>query len=165
MATPPPPPQFSPSLISRTVCVYLLTWAPWHSQWGRLFHPDLRGKVLLPLMTIGHKAGHYCHFRVLRSVNSDTGRCRWAHDKYTLLLLLYRQKQEETKGKENRKLVLEFIGRGWHLRLQKPKLEPKLEPLSQSPVVVAPTQSSLLAFQLRWLFLAQRKAPNTRRGS
>ena len=30
--------------------------------------------LLLPLMTIGHKAGHYCHFRVLRSVNSDTGR-------------------------------------------------------------------------------------------
>ena len=25
-------------------------------------------------MTIGHKAGHYCHFRVFRSVNSDTGR-------------------------------------------------------------------------------------------
>ena len=25
-------------------------------------------------MTIGHKVGHYCHFRVLRSVNSYTGR-------------------------------------------------------------------------------------------
>ena len=25
-------------------------------------------------MTIGRKAGHYCHFRVLRSINSDTGR-------------------------------------------------------------------------------------------
>ena len=25
-------------------------------------------------MTIGHKAGHYCHFRVLRSAYSDTGR-------------------------------------------------------------------------------------------
>ena len=30
--------------------------------------------VPLPLMTIGHKAGYYCHFRVLRGVNSDTGR-------------------------------------------------------------------------------------------
>ena len=30
--------------------------------------------LLHPLMTIGHKAGHYCHFRVLRSVNSYTGR-------------------------------------------------------------------------------------------
>ena len=26
------------------------------------------------LMTIGHKAGHYCYFRVLRSANNDTGR-------------------------------------------------------------------------------------------
>ena len=25
-------------------------------------------------MTIAHKASHYCHFRVLRSANSDTGR-------------------------------------------------------------------------------------------
>ena len=25
-------------------------------------------------MTIGHKAGHYCHFRVLRGVNIDTDR-------------------------------------------------------------------------------------------
>ena len=25
-------------------------------------------------MAIGHKAGHYCHFRVLRNANSDTGR-------------------------------------------------------------------------------------------
>ena len=30
--------------------------------------------LLLPLMTIGHKAGHYRHCRVLRSANSDTGR-------------------------------------------------------------------------------------------
>ena len=30
--------------------------------------------LLLPLLTIDHKAGHYCHFRVLHSVNSDTGR-------------------------------------------------------------------------------------------
>ena len=30
--------------------------------------------LLLPLMTIGHKAGYYCHFRVLCSVNCDTGR-------------------------------------------------------------------------------------------
>ena len=28
----------------------------------------------LLLMTIGYKAGHYCHFRVLRNANSDTGR-------------------------------------------------------------------------------------------
>ena len=27
-------------------------------------------------MTIGHQAGHYCHFRVLYSVNSDTGRMK-----------------------------------------------------------------------------------------
>ena len=26
------------------------------------------------IMSIVHKAGHYCHFRVLRSINSDTGR-------------------------------------------------------------------------------------------
>jgi len=25
-------------------------------------------------MTIGHKAGHYCHFGAIRGVNSDTGR-------------------------------------------------------------------------------------------
>ena len=30
--------------------------------------------LLLPLMTIGHKAGRYCHFRVQPNVNSDTGR-------------------------------------------------------------------------------------------
>ena len=30
--------------------------------------------LLLPLMTIGHKAGHYRHCRVLRSANSHTGR-------------------------------------------------------------------------------------------
>ena len=30
--------------------------------------------LLLPLMTVSHKAGHYCHRRVLRSTNSDTGR-------------------------------------------------------------------------------------------
>ena len=29
--------------------------------------------LFLPLMTIGHKAGHYCHFRILQGVNSDTG--------------------------------------------------------------------------------------------
>ena len=32
--------------------------------------------LLLPFMTIGHKAGHYCHFRVLRSANYDTGRLK-----------------------------------------------------------------------------------------
>ena len=31
--------------------------------------------LLLPLMTIGHKAGHYCHFRIQCSV--DTGRKKW----------------------------------------------------------------------------------------
>ena len=30
--------------------------------------------LLLPLMTIGHKAGHYCLFRILCSINIDTGR-------------------------------------------------------------------------------------------
>ena len=29
--------------------------------------------LFFPLMTIGHKAGHYCHFRVLCSANSDIG--------------------------------------------------------------------------------------------
>ena len=50
--------------------------------------------LLLPLMTIGHKAGHYCHFRVLRSVNSDAGR-----------------KKKKQKKRQKRR-VLEFIGRG-----------------------------------------------------
>ena len=33
--------------------------------------------LVFPLMSIGHKAGHHCHFRVLRSANSDTGRKIW----------------------------------------------------------------------------------------
>ena len=45
-------------------------------------------------MTVGHKAGHYCHFMVLRSANSDTGR-------------------KKTKGKKEKKSrVLEFMGGG-----------------------------------------------------
>ena len=30
--------------------------------------------LFLPLMTIGHKAGQTCHFRVLHNVSNDTGR-------------------------------------------------------------------------------------------
>ena len=51
-------------------------------------------------MTVGHKAGHYCHFRVLRSVNTDTGRKKKE-----------KKKKERKKKKKNGK-VLEFIGRG-----------------------------------------------------
>ena len=46
--------------------------------------------LFLPLMTIGHKAGHYCHFRVLCSANSDTG-----------------SKKEETKEIKKKKKKLE----------------------------------------------------------
>ena len=40
-------------------------------------------ELLLPLMTTGHKAGHHCHFRVLHSIDSDTGRKKkkWKREK------------------------------------------------------------------------------------
>ena len=54
---------------------------------------------LLPLMTIGHKAGHYRHCRVLRSANSDTGRKN------------KKRKREREKRKEKKERKKSF-GRG-----------------------------------------------------
>ena len=58
-------------------------------------------RLLLPLMTIGHKASHYCHFRVLGSANSDTGRKKKKQK---------REKTKERKKKERR--VVGFNGSG-----------------------------------------------------
>ena len=91
-----------------------------------------------PLMTIGHKAGHYCHFRVLRSVNSDTG---------------WKKKKWKEKKTENRSLGVNWEGDDTFDF--KPKLEPKLEPLSQSPTVSVPTLFQLSANP--WTGLAQTR--------
>ena len=56
-------------------------------------------------MTIGHKAGHYCHFRVLRSANSDTGR----------------KKKNDDRGEEKKKKKEGFwdlLGGGVTLQLE-----------------------------------------------
>ena len=49
-------------------------------------------------MTTGHNAGHYCHFRVLRSTNSDTGGKKKK-----------RKRERERRKKEDRS-VLGFTG-------------------------------------------------------
>ena len=51
--------------------------------------------LLLLLLTIGHEAGHYCHFRVLHSVNSATGRKKKKRERGVL-----EKKKKEKKERE-----------------------------------------------------------------
>ena len=53
----------------------------------------LSAHLLLPLMTVSHKAAHYCHFRVLCSTNSDTGR----------------KKKKQKREKKKKKKVCLFV--------------------------------------------------------
>jgi len=55
--------------------------------------------LLLPLMTIGHEAGHYCHFRVLHSVNGATGRKKKKRERVL-------EKKEEKKQRKKMTSVL-----------------------------------------------------------
>ena len=57
--------------------------------------------LLLPLMTIGHKAGHYRHCRVLRSANSHTGRKNKK-----------RKREREKRKKKRKKERKKSFGRG-----------------------------------------------------
>ena len=50
---------------------------------------------LLLLLTIGHETGHYCHFRVLHSVNGATGRKKKKRERVL-------EKKEEEKNREKR---------------------------------------------------------------
>ena len=62
---PTPPPQLN--FIFKSFLQFVPNMSTRHPRtW---LAPHHHHHLLLPLMTIGHKAGQYCHFRVLRSVD------------------------------------------------------------------------------------------------
>ena len=89
-------------------------FVPGHGR-SRRNHQDLL--LLLPLMTIGHEAGHYCHFKRLRSFNTDTGRKKKKERKKERRRRKKKKKKKRKKKKKKRRKkeerVLEFTVRNF----------------------------------------------------
>ena len=101
-------------------------FVPGHGR-SRRNHQDLL--LLLPLMTIGHEAGHYCHFKRLRSFNTDTGRKKKKERKKE------RRRRKKKKKKEKKK---EFWSLLWGISV--PHLDPTVIALPVFPSTCMPGQ-------------------------